>query len=61
MRLLVVTSLIATMAFQAALTPPGGLWQDNKPQKYEDDRDWHHAGEAVMAYADLVYLSISTQ
>ncbi|KAH7836944.1 hypothetical protein Vadar_007720 [Vaccinium darrowii] len=40
--LMVVASLIATMAFQAGVNPPGGVWQD--------DRDGHRAGEAVMAY-----------
>ncbi|XP_058198519.1 ankyrin repeat-containing protein At5g02620-like [Rhododendron vialii] len=40
--LMVVASLIATMAFQAGVSPPGGVWQDNS--------DGHRAGEAVMAY-----------
>ncbi|KAK0581299.1 hypothetical protein LWI29_012281 [Acer saccharum] len=29
--LMVVASLIATMAFQDGLNPPGGLWQDQSP------------------------------
>ncbi|GFY95166.1 hypothetical protein Acr_10g0005510 [Actinidia rufa] len=40
--LMVVASLIATMAFQAGVNPPGGVWQDNS--------NGHRAGEAVMAY-----------
>ncbi|XP_058197247.1 ankyrin repeat-containing protein BDA1-like isoform X2 [Rhododendron vialii] len=40
--LMVVASLIATMAFQAGVNPPGGVWQDNS--------HGHRAGEAVMAY-----------
>ncbi|KAH7838984.1 hypothetical protein Vadar_033400 [Vaccinium darrowii] len=40
--LMVVASLIATMAFEAGVSPPGGVWQD--------DSHGHRAGEAVMAY-----------
>ncbi|KAK9683797.1 hypothetical protein RND81_10G165200 [Saponaria officinalis] len=39
--LMVVASLIATMAFQVGINPPGGAWQDNM--------DGHIAGNSIMA------------
>ncbi|XP_052182835.1 ankyrin repeat-containing protein ITN1-like [Diospyros lotus] len=42
--LMVVASLIATMAFQVGVSPPGGVWQDNL--------NGHTAGEAVISYRD---------
>ncbi|GLT44964.1 hypothetical protein SLA2020_188350 [Shorea laevis] len=38
--LMIVASLIATMAFQGCMTPPGGLWQDS---------NGHEAGNSVLA------------
>ncbi|CAL5355445.1 unnamed protein product [Camellia sinensis] len=40
--IMLVATLIATIVFQAGMSPPGGVWQDNL--------DGHRAGEAVMAY-----------
>ncbi|KAF8014482.1 hypothetical protein BT93_H0326 [Corymbia citriodora subsp. variegata] len=49
--LMVVAILLATMAFQASITSPGGLWQDTKPHK-------HNAGESIMAEYFIASLTI---
>ncbi|CDP20035.1 unnamed protein product [Coffea canephora] len=43
--MMVVASLIATMAFQVVLNPPGGVWQDD----LSEGPNPHKIGEVVMA------------
>jgi hypothetical protein len=44
--LMVVASLIATMAFQAGINPPNGNWQEDRQQPPSQS---HEAGRSIMA------------
>ncbi|KAK6248920.1 hypothetical protein QUC31_020485 [Theobroma cacao] len=57
--LMVVASLNATMAFQAALTPPGGLWQDDLTGTSQGNNDTqpHEAGTSIIADKNQSYYS----
>ncbi|KAM6541871.1 hypothetical protein CsatB_006318 [Cannabis sativa] len=50
--LMIVSSLIATMAFQAGISPPGGLWDDHDTS-YDQSISknvTHSAGESIISY-----------
>lgn len=44
---LVIMVYIATVTYQASLTPPGGVWQDNNSSSATQVH--HHAGKVIMS------------
>ncbi|KAB2077312.1 hypothetical protein ES319_A06G092500v1 [Gossypium barbadense] len=53
--LMVVASLMATMSFQAGLTPPGGLWQEDFTGTATERS--HKAGTSIIADTNQSYYS----
>ncbi|PPD66183.1 hypothetical protein GOBAR_DD36939 [Gossypium barbadense] len=51
--LMVVASLMATMSFQAGLTPPGGLWQDDFTGTATERS--HESGHSIIADTNQSY------
>ncbi|KNA10378.1 hypothetical protein SOVF_144900, partial [Spinacia oleracea] len=48
---MIAASLIATAAFQAGVTPPGGIHTDTI-ERVPGNATWHKAGTSIIAYSD---------
>ncbi|XP_059455128.1 ankyrin repeat-containing protein ITN1-like [Corylus avellana] len=47
--LMVVATVMATMAFQVGINPPGGVWQDDAKGKPSREEDICYAGTAILS------------
>ncbi|XP_039165817.1 ankyrin repeat-containing protein At5g02620 [Eucalyptus grandis] len=45
--LMIIAAVIRAMAYQASLSPPDGLWNDD--QKYQNGTIYYYAGTSIMA------------
>ncbi|KAL7162701.1 hypothetical protein ACSBR2_043062 [Camellia fascicularis] len=56
--LITASTLTATMAYQAALSPPGSVWQDGPQGKNETTNDHSHIpGTSILASTDGTYVT----
>lgn len=62
--LIVVASLMGTVAFQAAITPPGGVWQNDltEDENGQPVKEPHYAGISYsLSYDDQIGLYVNTR
>ncbi|CAK9144160.1 unnamed protein product [Ilex paraguariensis] len=50
--LMLVATVIAAMAYQAAVNPPGGVWQEDKLDPQNNEKVLASAGTSIMAFVN---------